>query len=72
MAEWVALRHIFDVCVRDTCYEGGGETPGAVVDTGGSREAYEGHGIINFRSGKGTAATGIRQVWREQGRVRRG
>ena len=25
MAEWVSLRHIFDVCARETGYEGGGK-----------------------------------------------
>ena len=25
MAEWLALRNIFDVCARETVYEGGGK-----------------------------------------------
>ena len=34
------------------------------MEVGGSREAYEGHSIRYFGSGKGAAATGIWQVWR--------
>ena len=49
---------------------GGGETPGSVLEAGGSGEAAEGHGRIDFGSGKGVAATGIRQAWRKQGMVR--
>ena len=45
------------------------ETPGAVVEVGGSVESAEDNGRSNFVSGKGSAATGIRQAWREQGRV---
>ena len=49
-----------------------GETPGAVVEAGGSMESDEGHSRSNFGRGKGAAATGIWQVWRERGRVRGG
>ena len=49
-----------------------GETPGAVVEAGGSIESAEGHSRSNFGRGKGAAATGIWQVWRERGRVRGG
>ena len=39
------------------------------MEAGGSGAAAEGHGRSDFGSGKGAAATGIRQVWREEGRV---
>ena len=45
------------------------ETPGAVVEAGGSSEEAEGRVRSNFGSSKGVTVTGIRQVWREQGRV---
>ena len=42
---------------------GSGEDMGAVMDTGGSREAVEGHVRRDFGSGKGAVATGIWQAW---------
>ena len=53
MEEWVALRIIFDICARDTGYEGGGGSTGAVVETGGSGETYEVNVRRDFGSGKG-------------------
>ena len=47
---------------------GGRETLGAVEETEVSGGSAEG----NFGSDKGAAATGICQVWREQGRVEGG
>ena len=44
---------------------GRGKDPGAMVETGDIREAAEGHCRIYFGSGKGAAATGIRQSWQE-------
>ena len=61
MAEWLATRPIFDVCVRDIGYKGGG-APGYVVDAEGSRRPYKFHGRSNFGRSKGTAAIGILQV----------
>ena len=40
-----------------------------MVDTGSSIETVEGHGRRDFCDGKSVAATGIRQAWRDQGRV---
>ena len=48
------------------------ETLGAMVEAGWSVEAAEGHGRNDFGSGKAAAATGIRQAWRERGRVEGG
>ena len=48
---------------------GRGESPGAVVETGGSGETYEGHIRRNFVGSKGASAAGIHQAWREKGRV---
>ena len=42
------------------------------MDAGGSVEAAEGCSRSYFGRGKGMVATGIRQVWREQERVRGG
>ena len=69
VAEWVALRPVFDVCTRETGYKEGGETPGAMVEAGGSGESAEGHSRSYFGRGKGAVATGIGQVWQERGRV---
>ena len=35
VAEWVYLRSIFEVCLKDTGYEGVGEAPEVVVAAGG-------------------------------------
>ena len=42
---------------------GRGGSPGAVVDTGGRGETFEGHVRRDFSGGKGAVATGIRQGW---------
>ena len=39
------------------------------MEAGDRREADEGHGRRNSGSIKGAAVTGIRQAWRERGRV---
>ena len=63
VAEWVALRPIFDVCVMGTGYEVGGVSRGL---GGGRRQRrkYEVHVKRYFDRGKGASATGIRQAWR--------
>ena len=48
------------------------DTPGSVVDADVSRETSEVCRRRDFGSSKGASVTGIRQVWREQGRVRGG
>ena len=48
---------------------GRGEAPGAVVVKSGSGGIAEGHHRRDFGGGKGAAATGIRQVWQELGKV---
>ena len=47
--------------------QGRGEAPGAVVETGGSRETAKSHVRSDFGGGKGATETGIRQAWCEQG-----
>ena len=42
---------------------------GTMVKEEDSGESAEGNGRSDFGSGKGVATTGIRQVWRERGRV---
>ena len=69
MVEWVTLQPIFDVCVREMGYEGGGKLWGAALEAGGSGESAEGHSRINFGSGKGAPATGIQMARQEQGGV---
>ena len=43
-----------------------------MAETGSSGDTAKGHGIRDFDSGKGAAATEILKVWRERGRVRGG
>ena len=42
---------------------------GTMVKEEDSGESAEGNGRSDFGSGKGVATTGIRQAWRERGRV---
>ena len=48
-----------------------GETPGDVVEAGGSGESAEGHDRSDFGSSKSVAATGILQAWQIRG-IKRG
>ena len=41
VTEWVALRPILEVCVRETGYEWGREAPGAAVEANGGQKAAE-------------------------------
>ena len=65
----MALNPIMDVCDKETCYEGGGEDPGAVVGANSNHESSECYVKINFNGGKGEALK-IWNAWR--GRRRQG
>ena len=69
VVEWVSLRPIFDVCVRETGYDGRGTLRGYVAEVCGSGESAEDHGRSDFFIGNGAAATEIWLVRRERGRV---
>ena len=65
VAQWVALRPIFEVCVQETGYEGGGADMGPVVTVDGSGLPTEGYAKIYLGRYTGAEAMGIRKEWRE-------
>ena len=67
VAEWVALRPIFEVCAKESGYAGGGKS----WEPWWKQEAAEqqlGDTLNKIGSSKGAAVTGIRKAWRGLGR----
>ena len=63
VAEWVALRPIFEVCAKKTGYEGRGKVSRAMVAIGCYRTTSESHVKIFFGGSVGWEVTGIWKVW---------
>ena len=59
IAEWVALRTIFEVCTKDMGYEVGGRIARAVVTAGGCGATTGGHVEKYLGRREGAAVTGI-------------
>ena len=60
--EWVFLRPVFEVCVKEMGFKGG-EGARSVVASDSRGEAAEDHAKIDFGSGEGAAEMGIWQAW---------
>ena len=65
LAEWVALRPIFEVCAKDTGYDGGRRLRELWWQqaTCGCRTTAESHVKRYFGGSVGAVTTGIRQGW---------
>ena len=65
VSQWVVLRTIFEACMREMGYEGGGAELGPMVAADGGGWPTEGYAKIYFVRRTGTEATGIRKEWNE-------